>query len=71
MQVIIKLYFSFWSDTVTRTRKLIFLQNIEKQYMDQNILIRAKSPHNVCLLSKIGTIYLKNQNNLMDVPKYV
>ena len=39
--------------------------------MDQNILIRAKSPHNVCLLSKIGTIYLKNQNNLMDVPKYV
>ena len=71
MRVIIKLYFSFWSDAVTRTQKLIFLQNIEKQYMHQNILIRAKSPHHVCLLSKIGTIYLKNQNNLMDVPKYV
>ena len=48
-----------------------FFCKTEKQYMDQNILIRAKSPHNVCLLSKIGTIYLKNQNNLMDVPKYV
>ena len=61
MRVIIKLYFSFWSDTVIRTRKLIFLQNRKTVHGPEHLNTRKESPQCMSVI--------KNRYNLFEKPK--